>query len=140
MTANDLRQLSNDELDTLAALRLGGGVACETAAQVGRGFVDGRVVVYPGADRRYGAHTADGLWSPTRDGAAAYALEREVRRRGLEAAYVAALADLAAPAGGAGGGPGGELPRDARGLFALVHASPRNRTIAVLVATGVAGR
>src|SRR3954468_6128812 len=101
MTATDLRRLSNDELDTLAALRLGGGVACESAAQVGQGFVDRRVVVYAGADRRGGGRTAggagapaaDGLWSPTRDGPAAFALEREVRRRGLEAAYVAALVD-----------------------------------------------
>ena len=131
MTATDLRQLSNDELDTLAALRLGGGLACETPRRSARGLSTGGSSSTPGPTGGTGAHGRRPVVAD-RDAAAALVVERVIRRRGLEAAYVAALAEVV-------GGRAGQAPHDARGLFALVHASPRLRTIAAPVAAVAAG-
>src|SRR5204862_2876258 len=96
--ADRLRQLANDALDVRAALRLAGGVACETTIQISQGFIDHKIVTYAGSGGQPpAAHTADGRWSPTRDHALAARREEEIRRRGLEAVYVHYLAWLTPP-------------------------------------------
>jgi hypothetical protein len=132
--ADRLRQLTNDALDVRAALRLAGGVACDTATQISQGFIDDKVVTYGGTNGQPpAAHTADGRWSPTRDHALAARLEDEIRRRGLEADYVHILARLTPPATSGTAAPG---PSE---LFGLIHAAPRLRTIAALAAIGETG-
>ena len=42
--AERLRRLPNDALDVRAALRLAGGVACETTTQISQGFIDNKIV------------------------------------------------------------------------------------------------
>jgi hypothetical protein len=132
--AERLRRLTNDALDVRAALRLAGGVACETPIEISQGFIDDKVVTYAGAaGQPPAAHTADGRWSPTRDHALAARLEEEIRRRGLEAEYVHILARLTPPSAS------GTAAAGASELFGLVHAGPRLRTIAALAAIGETG-
>jgi hypothetical protein len=132
-TVADLSQLTNDELDVRAAHRLAGGVACQTAAEIGQGFVDQRVVTYAGdKGQPPSAHTADGRWSPTRDPTLAAQLEEEILRQRRQEAYVDALARLLGPP------PNGHPALgDPAVLFSLIHASPRFRTIAALMASRV---
>src|SRR3954452_17493005 len=126
--AERLRRLSNDALDVKAALRLAGGVACQTPTEISKGFIGNKVVTYAGtAGQPPAAHTADGRWSPTRDHALAARLEEEIHRRGLDELYVRVLAELTPPPA-----PNGSAPAAGAELFGLIHAGPRLRTIAAL--------
>lgn len=131
-TLEELSQLPNDALDVRAALQFAGGVACETTAEIGQGFVDRKVVTYAAAaGQPPAAHTEDGRWSPSRDPTLAAQLEEAIRRRGLQETYVRALKRLV-------GRPseGRPAPTGTSELFGLIHASPRLRTIAALAAIG----
>lgn len=129
--AERLRRLTNDALDVRAALRLAGGIACDTTIQISQGFKKNKVVTYGGpGGQPPAAHTADGRWSPTRDHTLAAWLEEEIRRRGFQAEYVRILVRLTPPP------TNGDATVDGSDLFGLVHAGPRLRTIAALAAIG----
>lgn len=130
-----LRQQPNDELDALAALVLEGAVLGNSAAQTAQAFADGKIVVSRTTGSPPQVQTADNRWSPTRDIAVAMKLENSIRRRGLQDRYVEALKELTGqsqPSSVAATGEGADL-------FTLINATPRQRTLAAIIAVGFAG-